>query len=65
MRKIAIACLTLLLAASLPVLAFAQITSATNGSWTDGGTWVGGVAPTATDDVHIAAADTISVDGAI
>jgi len=62
MRKTTIAVLSLLVAVTLPLAAAAQITSAGNGSWTDGATWLGGVAPTSVDDVMIAAGDTISID---
>ena len=54
--------LALLIAAAIPSIAGAQITSAGNGSWTAGSTWIGGVVPTSADDVFIAAGDTISVD---
>jgi hypothetical protein len=46
----------------VPVIAGAQITSAGNGDWTTGSTWVGGVVPDSTDDVVIAAGDTITVN---
>jgi len=62
MRKTATIILSLLIAASIPVIAIAQINSADSGSWTVGSTWVGGVVPTSVDDVFIAAGDTVSVD---
>lgn len=37
------------------------IISATSGLWADGTTWVGGVAPIATDDIIIAAGHTVTV----
>ena len=37
------------------------IISATSGLWADGTTWVGGVAPIATDDIVIAAGHTVTV----
>jgi hypothetical protein len=42
--------------------ALGQITSAQSGEWRLGTTWVGGVVPTMTDDVIIAADHTVSVD---
>ena len=54
--------LSVLLLLCVPVMAGAQIQSAGSGSWTAGATWVGGVAPAATDDVFINAAHTISID---
>jgi hypothetical protein len=44
-----------------PVVAGAQITSAGSGNWSDGPTWVGGIAPTSTDDVVIVDGHTITV----
>ncbi|MBD3179316.1 MAG: T9SS type A sorting domain-containing protein [Candidatus Latescibacteria bacterium] len=38
------------------------IASSTDGSWTDGSTWVGGVVPDSTDNVVIQSGDTVSVD---
>jgi len=44
--------------------ALPAIVSANSGSWTEGSTWVGGLAPTSADDVLILSGHTISVDGA-
>ncbi len=41
--------------------ATAQVTSTQSGNWSDGTTWVGGVAPTATDDAVIASGHTVTV----
>jgi hypothetical protein len=54
--------LSVLLLLCMPVMAGAQIQSAGSGSWTAGATWVGGIVPTATDDVFINAVHTISID---
>ena len=60
-RRLLIAVLGVLLIVGSPVIAGAQITSAGNGNWSEGTTWVGGVAPTSTDDVVINAGDTVTV----
>jgi hypothetical protein len=60
MRVFAIA--FMLIALLLAGNALAQITSAQSGEWRLTTTWVGGSVPTATDNVVIAAAHTISVD---
>ena len=39
---------------------FGQITSAKSGDWGAAATWAGGVVPGATDDVIIAATDTVT-----
>lgn len=41
----------------------ATITSATSGNWNVGSTWVGGVVPTAADDVLIDNGDTVEISG--
>jgi hypothetical protein len=61
-QRINISIVAILLIVCTPVVASAQITSAGNGDWTSGPTWVGGVVPTSTDDVVIAAGDTITVN---
>ena len=62
MKKTATIFLSLLVAASVPVIAGAQINSAGNGSWTAGRPGWAAWLPTSVDDVFIAAGDTISVD---
>jgi hypothetical protein len=50
-----------LLVICVPLVAGAQITSGGNGNWSEGTTWVGGIAPTSADDVVIDAGDTVTV----
>lgn len=40
----------------------AVISSIANGNWSDGATWLGGAAPTATDDVIISAGTAVTLD---
>ena len=49
-------------AIALTFPAAGQITSAQSGPWTAASTWVGGIVPTAADDVLISAGHTVSVD---
>ena len=63
MRKSTSLLAVLLVTALVPLVASAQINSAASGSWADGATWVGGNAPTSTDDVIIQSGHTISIDG--
>lgn len=42
----------------------ATITSAQSGNWSAGSTWVGGVAPVATDDIIVAAGHAVTLDAA-
>lgn len=48
---------------NLPVTIRGVIVSATSGNWTVGGTWVGGVPPSASDFVQIAATHTVTMNG--
>jgi len=42
----------------------ATISSAQNGNWSAGSTWVGGVVPTSADDIIVAVGHTVSLDAA-
>jgi len=64
MKRTTCVLLLLLVAASFPAIADAQITSALSGSWGDNLTWTGGIIPTSADDVVIQAGHTISIDDA-
>jgi hypothetical protein len=56
-----LAVVVVLLAVFVPAMAGAQISSAGSGNWSDGPTWVGGMAPASTDDVVINDGHTITV----
>jgi hypothetical protein len=61
MAQILQLCILLLFTA---ISAVAQITSAGNGNWSDGTTWVGNIVPTSADNVVIASGHTVAVDDA-
>lgn len=48
---------------TLPITVRGPIQSNASGSWATGGTWIGGIVPTATDYVEIQAGHTITMNG--
>jgi hypothetical protein len=57
MKKLVFSLLTLFVA----LVGYGQITSNGTGNWSDGSTWVGGIAPTAADNVIIATGHTVTL----